>query len=107
MPLVKDDVPAPLAGRPVDRRLLEATALERTGILSMLSHAGEPSKEFLDLLELGSGNSSDLRFEYLERWRFAILSSLSNCSRKSCSSARSSEVKRVCGRAVSGSARGF
>jgi hypothetical protein len=60
--LVKEVVPAPRAGRPVDR-LLEAMAVDRTGILSMLSQAGEPSKEFLDLFELGSWNSSDLRFE--------------------------------------------
>jgi hypothetical protein len=60
--LVKEVVPAPRAGRPVDR-LLEAMAVDRTGILSMLSQAGEPSKEFLDLFELESWNSSDLRFE--------------------------------------------
>lgn len=60
--LVKEVVPAPRAGRPVDR-LLEAMAVDRTGILSILSQAGDPSKEFLDLFEVEFGNSSDLRFE--------------------------------------------
>jgi hypothetical protein len=61
--LVKDVVvPASRAGRPVDR-LLEAMAVDRTGISSILSQAGEPSKEFLDLFESEFENSSDLRFE--------------------------------------------